>query len=198
MTDGSFAIGHPPPCDQGGYSRLSRLLYWSVAASFLGALGIGLLLDLLPLEARGVWLDPHRALVLVVLAFGAWRVLRRVRIGFPAPEASRLRSKALAARAVYCALLAATLAMPLSGTMMTVARGRADEHWGLAVIPAWGEIGWLAAAAGALHEAALPVLVGLVVLHLSTALKHHLVSHDDTLRRMIGNARGSQVPSTRL
>ncbi|MFT6532828.1 MAG: cytochrome b561 [Limimaricola cinnabarinus] len=189
MTDRSFATDYTPSSDQGGYSRLSRLLHWSVAAGFLGALAIGLLLDWLPREARGVWLDPHRTLGLGVLAFGMWRLLRRVRIGFPAPEALQPRWQALAARATHWALLAATLAMPLSGVLMTVARGRAVELWGLTVIPAWGEIGWLAATAGALHEAALPVLVGLVALHLGGALKHHLVDHDDTLRRMLGNAR---------
>lgn len=166
------------------YDRTSRLLHWTVAAAFLGALGIGILLGWLPREARGAWMDPHRALGMVVLVSGAWRLVRRMRIGFPPPAALMPRWQALASHATHWALLAATIAMPLSGVLMTVAGGRAVEIWGLTILPAMGEIAWLSGPAHALHEAVLPVLAALVLLHVGGALKHHLIDRDGTLRRM--------------
>lgn len=169
-----------------GYDRVSRLSHWVVAAAFLGALGLGLALgnlDLAP-EPRAALLDPHKALGLFVLVFGVWRVGRRLRQGFPAPAAPGPRWQEAAAAAVHAALLAAIVAMPLSGTLMTLARGRALEVAGVTLAPSVGESPWLASVAGTAHGLAAPVLLALLALHVGAALKHHLIDRDATLVRM--------------
>lgn len=181
----------PPSTAPSGYDRTSRLLHWLVAAAFLGALGLGLALGNLELarEARAVLLDPHKALGLVVLAFGTWRVARRLRRSFPAPAAPGPRWREAAAKAVHGALLAAILVMPLSGVAMTLARGRALEVAGVTLLPAIGETPWLAAAAGTAHALAGPLVLGLLALHVGAALKHHFVDRDATLLRMTTGVR---------
>ena len=173
-----------PDTRPAAYDPASRALHWTVAALFLGALGIGLLFEVIPRDARGPWMEWHRVLGLGVLAFGAVRAVRRIARGFPAPPEGQPRWQAVAAQAAHRALLAATILMPLSGVLMGLARGRALAVWDVTVLPALPETPWLASAAGTVHGALPPVLVALVALHVGAALKHHLIDRDATLLRM--------------
>ena len=74
--------------------------------------------------------------------------------------------------------------MPLSGVLMTVASGRALDVWGVTLLPSLGEIAWLDAAAGAVHEAAPWAVLALLAAHVGAALKHHFVDRNATLARM--------------
>lgn len=161
----------------------ARVNHWVVAAAFLGALGLGLAIGQLPREARGALMDPHRALGVAVLLWGAWRLLLRLRTGFPDPVAPSPRWQDALSRTTHWALLAATVLIPLSGVLMGLARARALDVWGLTLLPALPETPWLASAA--VHEAAAPVLLALVALHVGAALKHHFWDRDATLVRML-------------
>lgn len=181
MTDATFDAA---PARPAAYGPTSRALHWAVAALFLGALGIGLLFDVIPREARAPWLEWHRALGVGVLLLGAWRLANRLRRGFPPGDAPAPRWQEAAARATHWALLAVTLLMPATGILMGLARGRALDVWGLTLLPALPETPWLAAAAATVHEGLPWALVALIALHVGGALKHHLVDRDATLVRM--------------
>ena len=61
----------------------------------------------------------------------------------------------------------------------------------MTLLPALPEMPRLSTAAGAPHEAAWPLLLGLLALHVGGAPEHHLVDRDATLTRMIaGQTRG--------
>ena len=179
-TTTPLATALPPP----SYRPLGKALHWIVALALLGALGIGLSFGWMPRETRMGLMDPHKALGLTVLVFGAWRFVRRMAIGFPSPASGQPRWQDAAARATHVSLLAATLAMPVSGLLMSAARGRAIDIWGLTIFPALPETSWLSNVAGAIHETAPWFLVALVALHIGAALKHHVVDRDATLARM--------------
>ncbi|WP_322990714.1 cytochrome b/b6 domain-containing protein, partial [Hoeflea sp.] len=80
-------------------------------------------------------------------------------------------------------LLVVVLAMPLSGIVMTIYRGREVDVFGL-IISAPDKIEWLANVAGMIHQYVAWTLVGLLALHIGGALKHHFIDRDMTLRRM--------------
>lgn len=181
MTDASFHALAPRPS---AYDPTSRALHWSVAALFLGALAIGLLFDVIPREARGPWLEWHRALGLGVLVLGGWRLAHRLRRGFAPGAAPAPRWQEALAQATHWALLAATLLMPVTGIVMALARGRTLEVWGVTLLPALPETAWLAGAAHAVHDALPWALVALIALHVGGALKHHFWDYDATLVRM--------------
>ena len=92
-------------------------------------------------------------------------------------------------RAVHLGLLAAIVAMPLSGVPMTVAGGRALDVWGVTLLPSMGEIAWLDAAASAVHAYAPWAVLGLLAAHIGAALKHHFLDREATLARMITTRR---------
>lgn len=184
MTDTAL---HAPAQREPGYGLVSRLNHWIIAAAFLAALTLGLTLGYgdLARETSSGLRDWHKAFGLFVLLYGAWRVVWRLVQGFPPPLPGTPRWQALAAKVIHWLLLGAILAMPLSGALMGLARGRALEIWGMSLVPSFGEVPLLASAAGALHDTLGLVVAFAVALHIGAALKHHLIDRDGTLVRML-------------
>jgi len=176
--------------DTGGprqsYGAVSRINHWLTAALFLGALALGLTMEYAPLEreTKMTLMDPHKALGVSVLLYGIWRVGWRLVRGFPAPAGDDPKWQTVAAKAVHYALLAAIIAMPLSGIAMTVFNGRPLDIAGVTLLASPGKVEWIANAAHAVHGLAGKAAAILVALHLAAALKHHFIDRDATLRRM--------------
>ena len=184
-------------CDESSsYGRISRLNHWVLAALMIAMLLSGLVLGYAPLAqaVSGTLRDWHKALGVVVLVLGLWRVGWRLVHGFPKSDSAAPEWQAAAAKAAHWALLAAIVVMPLSGVLMTLLAGRSINLIGL-TIPGAPEISWLASFAREVHSIGGLVLAGLVTLHVSAALKHHLMDRDDTLQRM--RLRRLQSPEDR-
>lgn len=73
------------------YGITSRINHWVSAIAMIGMLGLGLYLEFggLEREAKGPLMGIHKAVGVLVLHFGVWRVTWRVLKGFPKP-ASRM------------------------------------------------------------------------------------------------------------
>lgn len=196
MSVQSIETAAPARCwrdDANSYGRISRLNHWVLAILMIAMLLSGLLLGYAPLAQglSGLVRDWHKALGMVVLALGLWRVGWRLCHGF-ADGGAAPTWRALAAKAAHWALLAAVVLMPLSGVLMTLFAGRSLAV-GPFTIPGAPEVQWLADLAREAHSTGGLALTGLVALHAGAALKHHLVDGDGTLRRM----RLRSVPLTR-
>ena len=171
------------------YGVVSRANHWIIAAAMIGMLVSGLFMAYGPMSPQDLAQirDWHKAIGDVVLAYGLWRIGWRVARGFPKSASSMPRWQETASNLVHWGLLGTVLAMPLSGILTSVYNGRAVNSFGL-VIPAQDKVEWIATAAGMVHQYAAWALVGLLLLHIVAALKHHFIDRDTTLRRMI---RGS-------
>jgi cytochrome b561 len=176
-----------PDGDRTTFGAVSRLNHWAVALVMLAALAAGLGVEYVPLadEARGWLMGWHKAIGVIVLALGLWRLGWRLRRGFPAPAAPSSRRQETTARVLHWTLLATTVVMPLSGIAMTIFDGRAIDLVGSLAIPPATEIPWLAESAEAVHVLGGTLLVGLIGLHVAAALKHHFIDRDATLVRMV-------------
>jgi cytochrome b561 len=183
----SLVAVRTPDENRNTYGAVSRLNHWAVALVMLAALAAGLGVEYLPLAdaSRGWLMGWHKAIGVVVLALGLWRLTWRLRRGFPAPAAPAPRLREAAAHALHWTLLATTVLMPLSGIVMTVFDGRAIELVGSLAIPPATQIPWLAESAEAVHVLGGTLLVGLIGLHVAAALKHHFIDRDATLVRMV-------------
>ncbi|WP_121065684.1 cytochrome b [Chachezhania antarctica] len=168
------------------YGCVSRFNHWLTATLFIGALGLGLVMAYggLPRESVGALMGWHKALGVATIAYGLWRVGWRIAKGFPPPASETHAWQIAASKAVHVGLLAAILAMPLSGILMTVSAGRALSIWGVTLLPSLGEIGWLETAAEAVHTQLPFAVLAMLALHIGAALKHHFIDHDATLARM--------------
>lgn len=168
------------------YTRVAKALHWLMAVLIMGLLVLGLYMHELPLSPRKLQLYAwHKwAGVTVFLLLWlrlAWRVTHRPP---PWPEAMPRRLQQLA-HAGHALLYVLMLLIPLSGWLMSSAKGVPTVWFGLWPLPdliapdrQWGL--WLQQAHQALNLVLMLTLAG----HVGAALWHHFVLKDDTLRRM--------------
>lgn len=168
------------------YGLVSRLNHWIVAVAMIGMLLSGLVMAYGPFERETVFaiMGWHKAIGVLVLGYGLWRIGWRIAQGFVEEASVMPFWQAVAAKATHWGLLATVLAMPLSGLVMSLYHGREVDVFGF-VIPGQTPVAWLADGAGVVHEYAAWALLGLLGLHIAGALKHHFIDHDMTLRRMV-------------
>ncbi|WP_440997503.1 cytochrome b [Arhodomonas sp. SL1] len=177
---------------QADYGSLTRTLHWLTAALIAAMLLLGWFMEELPESMEETAVGLHISLGVSVLALGvlrlAWRLANR---RTPAHDTGLLGAVAVA---VQWALVTALIVLPLSGWLLVSSGGHSVEFFGLFTLPP------LTGASESLHELGEEahellawVLVGLLVVHIVGALKHHLLDGDDTLRRMLrATARPSQ------
>ncbi len=172
------------------WGSVSIALHWASAAVVLATLGIGLGFDSLertPLEAAARTV--HESLGLTVLALTALRLMWRLANPRPAADVGKPAWQVAAARAVHLALLGLIVALPLSGWAMLSVGGHPIGWFGLVTLPPLlAPDPALRHLTHQLHETLAYGVLGLVVVHVAAALKHHLVDRDGTLRRMLGTA----------
>lgn len=71
------------------YDRISRFNHWTAAVLFMAMLGFGFYLAYggLPMSEKLPLIGKHKAMGVLLLIWGLWRVGYRVRKGFAAPVA---------------------------------------------------------------------------------------------------------------
>ncbi|MBB4210835.1 cytochrome b561 [Rhodothalassium salexigens DSM 2132] len=170
-----------------------KALHWTMAALILALLGVGFVMaNLLPDSAWQLKLSVyqwHKAGGLLALALVGGRLVWRG-IGGPVPgypagaPAWQRRTAALA----HVALYAAMIAMPATGYLMASASSFPVLTW-TALPDPLGQNERLEALFGRAHMVLGLVFAGLIALHGSAALKHHLVDRQDVLKRMLPGRR---------
>lgn len=186
-----------------GYGRIAIAFHWTMAALILGMLGLGLYMsDLPPADPETFKLyQLHKSFGLTALALASLRLLWRLANATPALPAAMPRWERLGAHLGHFGLYALMFAIPLSGWAMVSA-----SPWNIPTVlfdtlhvphlPIPEALGAKAAVETffkQMHELFAFALIGLLIVHVAAALKHHLLSRDDTLRRMVTSrfARGA-------
>ncbi len=169
-----------------GYSRPAIALHWLLAILIFSTFPLGVYmtgLDLSPLKLKlysyHKWIG-ITALMLVLLRLG-WRIVRGAPAALPAPAWQQK-----AAAATHLLLYVLMFAVPLTGWMMSSAKGF-QVVW-LGVLPLPDLVGKDEALGDLLlnmHFALNLLLLALVGLHAAAALKHHFIDRDATLARML-------------
>lgn len=169
------------------YGTTSRINHWIIAIAMIGMLGLGLFLEFggLEREAKGPLRDIHKAIGVLVLFFGLWRVVWRLLKGFPAAASNMPAWQATASQLAHWVLLAGIVLMPLSGLFGSIFSGRDVSVFGFFTLPGQAEIGWLQALSHGIHSWFGKALAAVVVVHIAAAMKHHLIDKDATLMRML-------------
>ena len=170
-----------------------RYNVWSIGAHWVT---LALLIAVYALiELRGIYpkgSDPREAMkawhfMLGMTVFGLVLVRLALRVIFPAPLIRPLPPawQMFVARAMYFALYAFLIAMPLLGWLALSAAGKPIPYFGLQLPALIGTDEVSAHSLEDIHETVGVIGYYLIGLHASAALFHHYFMRDDTLLRML-------------
>ena len=168
------------------YTPVAKGLHWLMAAMILGLLALGLYMHELPLSPKKLELYAwHKwfgvTVFLLVWLRLAWRVTHRP----PALPDSISPLMRLAAHAGHFLLYVLMIAIPLSGWLMSSAKGFQTVWFGVLPIPdLLGRDRELGDLLQQVHKLLNLLLMLTLAGHVVAALWHHFVLKDDTLRRM--------------
>jgi len=168
------------------------LLHWIVGLGIIGLIAIGLYMA----QNKAYALYPiHKSIGVILLGFIVVRVLFRIKEGWPKNISTGKKWEHALAKIVHWVLILGTLALPISGVIMSYYGGHGVAVFGLDVLsknydPALGRAIPINAewskTGSFVHEWAGKALIGVITLHVLGALKHHVLDKDNTLRRMLG------------
>lgn len=169
------------------WGALSQLLHWLMAALIGVQIGLGLAGADLPLGmSKLATLARHKSLGLTILALALIRLAWRALNPTPALPGGLKAYERRLALGTHAALYALLIALPLTGWIMSSARGFPVSWFNLVQLPN------LVAPRPALYHAmvlthvVLAVALGLtLILHVAAAIRHHFVLRDEVLRRML-------------
>jgi cytochrome b561 len=169
------------------YTRTAISLHWLMALLIVVAFPVGVVMhnmalspDKLRMMSYHKWIGV--TIFLLLLARLAWRLLHK-----PAPMTAHMPAwQQKAAGAIHFLLYVLMVAIPLSGWLMSSAKGFQTVYFGVLPLPdLLGKDKALGEQLGEVHEMLNVTLLVLFVLHVAAAIKHHFMDRDDTLIRML-------------
>lgn len=173
------------------WGAVSQLLHWLIVALIALQATLGLMGLLLPIGVEKLAvLARHKSVGLTILGLAALRLLWRWLNPIPPLPRDLEPYERWLAHGTHAALYGLLFAMPLTGWIMSSARGFSVSWFGLFQLPD------LAPQSEPLYQAMIRThavlaacLAAIVTLHVAAALKHHFLLKDDTLRRMLPGGR---------
>ncbi len=169
------------------YTRTAIGLHWLVAIAILTSFAIGLYMQDMPLSpSKLIIYSWHKwagvTIFLLVLFRLVWRLTHRP----PGPPSGMPAWQHHAAELAHRLLYVLMIAVPLSGWLMSSAKGFQTVYFGVLPLPdllaknkALGET------LATLHKTLNFTLAGLFLAHAAAAIKHHVVDRDGVLARML-------------
>ena len=169
------------------YTGVAMSLHWLIALMILLSLGVGLYMVELKLSPAKLQLYSwHKwagvTIFALVLIRCVWRLTHT-----PPPLPSDLpRWQQLVAETTHYVLYALMIAIPLTGWLMSSAKGFQTVYFGILPIPdlltknkEWGDT------LNLVHRYLNYTMIAIIAAHIGAATKHHFIDKDDVLRRML-------------
>ena len=168
------------------YTPIAKGLHWLMAVLILGLLVLGIVMHEMPLSPRKLELYAWHKWFGVTVFLLVWlRLAWRLRHRPPALAATLSSTWQGLAHAGHALLYALMVVIPLSGWLMSSAKGVQTVWFGVVPLPDLlgrdRELGDLLQQA---HQVLNLLLMLTLAGHVLAALWHHFVLKDDTLRRM--------------
>ena len=168
------------------YTPIAKGLHWLMAVLILGLLALGIYMSDLPLSPQKLTLYSWHKWAGVTVFVLVWlRLLWRITHRPPALPETLSPLMRLAAHAGHAALYGLMVAIPLTGWLMSSAKGFQTVWFGVLPIPdLLGRDRELGDLLQQVHKLLNLLLMLTLAGHVAAALWHHFVLKDDTLRRM--------------
>lgn len=176
------------------YTHTAITLHWLIALLIFAAFPLGVYMHDLPLSPYKLRLySYHKWIGVTVFVLAAIRLAWRATHRPPAMPENMPNWEKFAAHATHYALYVLIFIIPVSGWLMSSAKGFQTVWFGVLPLPDLvGKDKALGDLLHEVHEVLNFLLLGLVAGHVGAALKHHLIERDDILARMLPFLRGKQ------
>ena len=169
------------------YTGIAKVLHWLIALLIIGLFMLGQYMSDLSMSPRKLQLYSwHKwfgvTVFLLVLIRLGWRLTHQP----PSLPASMPKIQQLASHVGHAALYLLMLVIPLSGWLMSSAKGYQTVWFGVLPLPdLLGKDKQLGDMLAELHGALNGLMMLMIVVHVLAALKHHFIDRDDILKRML-------------
>ncbi len=169
------------------YTPVAISLHWLIALLIFAGWGLGFYMADLPLSpAKLRYYSWHKWMGVTTF------ILAVIRVGWlathPAPRLSRVMPpwQTRTARATHFVLYLLMFVIPLSGWLMSSAKGVPTVYFGVVPLPDLiGKDKAIGDFLVVVHSSLAYGLAALVGLHIAAALKHHLMDRDGLMGRMV-------------
>ena len=169
------------------YTNTAITLHWLVAFLIIGTFPLGVIMSDLPFSPLKLQLISYHkwlgvSIFLLVIARLAWRVTHKP----PAFPATMPAWQKRAANGLHYFLYLLVFIIPLTGWLMSSAKGFQTVYFGVLPLPDLiGKDKALGNLLAEVHQTLNFLLLGLVIVHIAAALEHHFIDHDSTLSKML-------------
>ncbi|MEY3790994.1 MAG: hypothetical protein RLZ09_1830 [Pseudomonadota bacterium] len=160
--------------DSTHYTSTAKTLHWLISLMIFSLLILGFYMSDLPLS-------PDKVFLLVIARLG-WRITHTP----PAMPEQMPQLQKVAATVFHFALYALMFLIPLSGWLMSSAKGFQTVWFGVFPIPdLLPKDKVVGDALKEVHEALNLLLIGILIVHVLAAFKHHFIDKDEVLKQML-------------
>lgn len=168
------------------WGALSQFFHWLIVVLIIVQVTLAIRADDAPSAKKLGLLAYHKSVGITILMLVILRLLWRSLNLTPLLPDTLKPYERLLARITHATLYVLLFAMPLSGWMMSSARGFPVSWFHLFTLPDLvPKNKSLYEALVTTHETLAWVLAAVVTLHVAAALKHHFMLRDHVLRRML-------------
>jgi cytochrome b561 len=178
------------------YTRTAKSLHWLMALMIIGMIPLGMYMHELPVSPEKLQLYSwHKWVGVTVFVLLLVRVSWRITHQPPSLPWQMSKIQRMASHAGHIALYLLMLLIPLSGWLMSSAKGYQTVWFGVLPIPdLLGKDKELGDTLAEVHESLSWAMVMLLIVHVVASLKHHFMDRDDVLTRMLPSRKQSITP----
>lgn len=171
------------------FGLVSIILHWSMAITLFGLFGLGwYMVDLTYYDVLYKTLpEVHKSIGILFGVVLIFRIIWKIINITPAFENGLSPFQQFCAKAVHLGLYGLMVLIVVSGYLISTADASSISVFDFFQLPATiTSMPEQADNAGLVHKYLAYVIIGLTVLHVAAALKHHFINKDNTLRKMLG------------
>ncbi|WP_251359198.1 cytochrome b [Kangiella sp. TOML190] len=174
--------------EQSSYDFSIKLLHWTSAILVIGLFTLGLWMVELDYYHKWYQTAPHwhrsfGILLMLLTVFRLW--IKLVQPKVRPLESHQIWERALA-KVIHWLLYVGLLVLFISGYLISTADGESIKVFNWFEVPALLELEDKDDLSGTVHKYVAYGFIGLVLLHILGALKHHFIDKDETFSRMLG------------
>ncbi len=178
------------------YGAVAMTFHWVTAVVVVGLFSVGLWME--DMDYGNPWYKTaphwHKSVGVLLVTFMLARLLWRLKSPPPPPLNTHTSWEKRAAKIAHALLYVLIFLMLPTGYLITTAQGQGLDVFNWFTIPAViTSVSNLEDYAGEVHEIIAFSIIGIAIIHMLGALKHHFIDKDRTLKRMLGVSSGNDT-----